>query len=220
MLSRPLCPSSFRRTAQTRWQTTPEGCSLPDGVGPAHRPLHQACPCLSTRKVARAGRVGNFRSGETMTCFKHKQIVGLTLVVIVVTAALVDLAQEFVTNDPLQYFAEAPAQLIWVAAIALTGGMAVWGLMRLSPSVRRRIQLLMLAFAATGVMAGGGWLAFHFFTSPPEIASNFPRTLSWKLVLDTAIVAGLLWFQFYRVCRSDSKPASASEDSNGRKNRT
>ena len=45
------------------------------------------------------------------------------LTIFVVADLVPDLVQEFITNDPVHFFAENPGQLVWVALISSFGGL-------------------------------------------------------------------------------------------------
>jgi hypothetical protein len=51
---------------------------------------------------------------------KWSVIVAVTLLVVFEVA---DLVRDFITNDPIHYFAQQPGRLLWVAAIAIGGGL-------------------------------------------------------------------------------------------------
>ena len=113
-----------------------------------------------------------------------------------------DFVHQFAVNDPVGYFATEPRQLLYVAAIAITGGLAALGFYRLSPRARRHIRIFGWGAAASTVTGFIVWFAFSL-VSLASLAAQYGGVL-WVLValLSFGGLAAYLWFEFIRALKA------------------
>ena len=130
-----------------------------------------------------------------------KRLVGTILVVAFAVFAIADTIREFIANDTVHYFSDQPHQLLLVAAIGIAGGLITFGFSVLSPRLQRRAKLVALGSGAVFVVLAGGYFAFQFAALPPELHSVIPRHMPLILLVCSAALAGLLWFEFYQILR-------------------
>jgi hypothetical protein len=114
----------------------------------------------------------------------------------------VETVREFFANATIQYFADQPNRLLYVAAIAITGGLAAFGLSRLSPAGRNRIRQVAWGAAASASTALLGSMGFVLFA----VSSPFerPASMGWVYlaVLCMSAVVVVCWCEFYRACKT------------------
>jgi hypothetical protein len=125
-------------------------------------------------------------------------ILGLMLVV---ALTVHDLYQFFVTDDGVGYFTAQPRRLLFVAGIALVGGLLAFAFSRFSPTARRTLRLTALGgFAACITL----FLAV-FATRLTSFASMVTESGMWGWVIaalvSLSVVAVLVWLEFYLVWR-------------------
>jgi hypothetical protein len=87
-------------------------------------------------------------------------VIAVALFMIFVVA---DFVHDFIANDPIHYFAQQPGGLLWVAAIAIGGGLITLAFSRLSPRWQRWVKLLASVSAAVCLTALAGYFVYVFF---------------------------------------------------------
>jgi drug/metabolite transporter (DMT)-like permease len=131
-----------------------------------------------------------------------KKLATIIPIALFVIFALVDIVHDCISNDPIHYFSEQPQQLLAVTAIAIGGGFITLIFYRLSPHWRRRAKLITLGFTAGVVTLGGFCFSFLLAGFPYSYQWAISRHLLYLLftiALGMIAVAGLLWFEFYRI---------------------
>ncbi len=69
----------------------------------------------------------------------------LILGLVLITGLVIqDIYEFFVTNEGIRYFSSKPARLLYVMLLGVAGGVAAFGISRLSPASQRRLKLLAL----------------------------------------------------------------------------
>jgi len=127
-----------------------------------------------------------------------KRLVGIILVVAFAVFAIADTVREFIANDTIHYFSTQPYQLLLVVAMGIAGGLVTFGFSVLSPRSQRRAKLVALGSGGGFVILAGGYFAFQFAGLPAELHSTIPRHMPLVLLVCSAALAGLLWFEFYQ----------------------
>ena len=116
--------------------------------------------------------------------------------------AVADLVHDFVTNDPIGYFSTEPHRLLYVAAIAIAGGLAALTFDRLPPHVQRHVRVFAWGAAASTLTAIAGYFAFCFFSLSSFIVES--RSTVWILFVPLIFfgIAAYLWSEFYRALKT------------------
>lgn len=122
----------------------------------------------------------------------------LSVVALVVICALADMIREFYANDTLNYFTSAPSRLLYVAAIAIVGGLLVLVFSRLSRQAQRRVRVIGWGTAASLLTAFCGYAIYQSVSLSPVIRAN--SGAGWLLLVPLMLgaIAAYLWFQFFR----------------------
>ncbi|MBI2928610.1 MAG: hypothetical protein HYY24_23320 [Verrucomicrobia bacterium] len=125
---------------------------------------------------------------------KWSVIVGVALIVV---CGIADLVHEFAANDPVRYFAEQPQHLLYVAAIAVAGGLAAFVVDRLSRRAQRQVRLFAWGAAASVLTVFWCYMLYQTASLSSVIAAS--GNTSWLLLalLLCAVIAAYLWFEFY-----------------------
>jgi len=120
--------------------------------------------------------------------------------------AAVDLVRDAVTNDPIGYYSREPGRLLYVAGIAVAGGLLTLGYYKLPSRTQRRVRMLSLGAAASVATA-----AFCYFASiSVSLASMISKlggsvwtvVMMLPIVMLLAAVAGSCWFACWRVWKT------------------
>jgi len=126
---------------------------------------------------------------------------------IIIAAALfaiclvVDMVGEVLANETIQYFSSQPHRLLYVAAIAITGGFIALGFSRFSSRTQRRVKAFAWGAAASSLTAFIGYFGFRLASlSSLVIESGGSRWVVLGLLLFSGIAA-YLWFECYRACK-------------------
>ncbi len=125
-------------------------------------------------------------------------IVAGTLLVILVVA---DFVHDFITFDPIHYYAQQPGRLLWVAAIAIGGGLITFAFWRLSPRWQQRLKLLASVSAAVCLTALAGYFVdvFVWWSSWSGISNTPVLIIIMPLCLGAG--AAFLWSVSYRLSK-------------------
>jgi len=130
--------------------------------------------------------------------FSVMYVIAVALFMIFFVAGFV---HDFIANDPIHYFAQQPARLLWVAAIAIGGGLITLAFSRLSPRWQRWVKLLASVSAAVCLTALAGYFVYVFFWwSSWSGISNVPVSII-AAPLWSGAGAAFLWFVFYRLTK-------------------
>jgi hypothetical protein len=116
--------------------------------------------------------------------------------------AVADFMHDFITSAPVHYYAQQPARLLWVAAIAIGVGLITLAFCQLSPRWQQRVKLLASVAAAVCLTALAGYFVhvFVWWSSWSGIANIPVFIIAAPLWLGGG--AAFLWFVFYRLTKS------------------
>jgi hypothetical protein len=123
--------------------------------------------------------------------------------------AVAELVHDFLAGDPVEYFRREPSRLLYVAAIAIAGGLLTLSFQKLPPRAKRLARNWGLGAAATVTTAGVGFFTYILF-SLASMISKFGGSI-WSAVamclptilLWTAITA-YCWFTCWRLWKKES----------------
>ena len=115
--------------------------------------------------------------------------------------AVVDTIHDFRTNDPIDYFSQQPSRLLFVAAIAIAGGLAMFAFYRLSPSWQRRMKFLALGLAASFLAAFTGYMLYVLVRSLSFFGIAKSPLYFILIPMCFGAIDALLWYEFYRVSK-------------------
>ena len=116
--------------------------------------------------------------------------------------AVADLVHDFVTNDPIGYFSTEPHRLLYVAAIAIAGGLAALGFYRLSPRAQRHVRVFGWGAAASTMTAFVGCFVFRFLSLFSFIGGSGGTIWILILLLVFSGIAAYFWFEFCRAWKT------------------
>ena len=126
----------------------------------------------------------------------------LFVVGLVVICALADLIREFYANDTLNYFSSEPRRLLYVAGIAVAGGLLALVFCRLSRQAQRRVRLFGWGAAASLLTTFCGYSLYQSVSLSPVIVANSGADWLLLVPLMLAAMAAYLWFEFYRAWKA------------------
>jgi hypothetical protein len=131
-----------------------------------------------------------------------KRWVTIIIVALVVICALADLIHEFYANDTLNYFASEPRRLLYVAGIAVAGGLLALASPRLSRQAQRSFRLFGWGAAASLLTAFCGYAIYQSVSLSPVIVAN--SGAGWLLLVPLLLgaMAAYLWFEFFCAWRA------------------
>ena len=112
--------------------------------------------------------------------------------------AVTDLVHDFTTNDPIGYFSTEPHRLLYVAVIAMAGGLAALGFSRLSPRAQRNVRAFSWGAAATTMTWFIGYFVFRFLSLSSFIGESGGAMRVLLLLLFSCGLAAYCWFEFCR----------------------
>lgn len=119
--------------------------------------------------------------------------------------AVADLVHDFVTNDSIGYFSAEPHRLLYVAAIALAGGLGALEFYRLSPRAQRHVRVFGLGAAASTMTAVFGYAVFcslSLFSFIAESGGTIRILEVLLLLLLFSGIAAYFWYEFRRVWKT------------------
>jgi len=131
---------------------------------------------------------------------KTRYIVAVTAFAIF---AVADLVHDFVANDPIGYFSTEPRRLLYVAAIAIAGGLATLGYYGLSPRVHRHIELFGRGAAASIMTAFVGYCVYRFLSFAAYYGGSVRAIWLLPLLLMLSGIAAYLWYEFCRAWKKE-----------------
>ena len=127
---------------------------------------------------------------------KLSLIIGITLLEV---AAALEFYDFFVTNEGIRYFASQPQRLLYVAAIAIAGGLLAVGINRIPPGRRRTLTLVALGGFASSLSCMAGMFALRLLS----FSSIITESGMWGGVATAlgamSVMPVLLWLEFYIV---------------------
>jgi hypothetical protein len=125
-------------------------------------------------------------------------ILGLLIVAALTAQELYDF---IITNRGVEYFSSRPQRLIYVAGVAVVGGLVTFGYGRLSVGWQRTARLSVLAamaVALTGFCCYMAVAAVRILAEPSFSSFRWPVAGCWLLFL---AFAAWLWFEFWHLLR-------------------
>jgi hypothetical protein len=131
-----------------------------------------------------------------------KKRVPLSVVALVVICALADLIHEFYANDTLDYFVSEPGRLLYVAVIAVVGGLLVLVFSRLPRQAQCRIRLFGWGGAASLLTTFFGYSLYQSVSLSRVIVANIGGRWLLLVPLMLGAMAAYLWFEFYRAWKA------------------
>ena len=125
--------------------------------------------------------------------------------------AVLDLIRSFVVDDPIGYFRQEPSGLLYVAGIAVLGGLVVGGFYNLSARARRQAQIVGLGAVASGATAAVGYFVFLFFSLASTVFKHgvsfwSPLSMFLPVLFILLAVATCCWIACWRVWRKRTSP--------------
>ncbi len=135
------------------------------------------------------------------TTARRKRWVAIFAVALFAILAVVDVVHDFVTNDPVHYFAEQPRRLLLVAAIAIIGGPIVLVFDRLSPGLKRRVKLFTLGSAASCLTVFTGYFLFGMVQFLSLLGPSDGRWAFILVPLCLGLVVVWLWWEFFQLLK-------------------
>lgn len=126
----------------------------------------------------------------------------LIVVALVVICALLNLIHEFYANDTLHYFSSEPLRLLYVAGIAIAGGLVALVFSRFSRQAQRRVRLFGWGAAASFLTAFCGYSLYQSVSLSAMIVAN--SGAGWLLLVPLlfASIAAYLWLEFCRAWKT------------------
>ena len=109
-------------------------------------------------------------------------------------------AHEFMANEAIRYFSVQPIRLLWVAAIAIGGGLILHFYSRRSLRVQRKAKLVVVGSAA--IFCTLFTIVFSYQIARLSFALGVrPGWGIFQGVPSGAVLALGLWIEFYRTCK-------------------
>ncbi|MGA3178938.1 MAG: hypothetical protein ABSF38_01200 [Verrucomicrobiota bacterium] len=118
--------------------------------------------------------------------------------------AVGDFVRDFNANEPIRYFAAQPLQLLWVAAIAIGGGLIAEGFCRLSPRLQRRVKICATGLVATFLTIFTGYFLYQIAGLFSVVGAR-PGPVFVLWIACGFGGAAFLWFEFYQISKSRVK---------------
>lgn len=137
-----------------------------------------------------------------------EKLVAIVALAWFVIFALRDTVHNFNAEDTIHYFAKQPVRMVWLAFIAIMGGLCAFLFDRLSARGKRSARLVALGVGASLMMLFAGFL-IYITVSLFKLAREFPvETIPEKWFLFFILrpcgpiaVAIFLWFAFFRTLK-------------------
>ena len=114
--------------------------------------------------------------------------------------AVSDFVHDFFTDEPIRYFAVHPGYLLWVAAIAIGGGLITLVFCRLPLRLQRKVKLCAIGSTASCLTIFTGYLLYQVAGLSSDLGVLPGPMFIWGVVWGFG-AAALLWFEFYRVSK-------------------
>lgn len=113
-------------------------------------------------------------------------------------------------SDAIPYFSSKPQRLLYVAGLAVAGGLAALAFARLSCRAKRRICLVGWGAAASAMTLCIGYLLFRLASLFSSVVESGATGWVFLGLLLFAAIAAYFWFEFYRAWKAgvSSDPAS------------
>jgi hypothetical protein len=119
--------------------------------------------------------------------------------------AVANVVHEFITNDPIGYFSAEPHRLLYVAAIAIVGGLGVFGFHRLSPRAQWHVRVFSWGAAASTMTVAVCYALFGFlslFSFIVEAGGTIWIFVVLLLLLLFSGIAAYFWYEFRQVWKT------------------
>jgi hypothetical protein len=113
---------------------------------------------------------------------------------------VIDLVREFFANETFRYFSTEPVRLLYVAGVAICGGVAAWVFDRLSPRAQRSVKIFAWGATAGTLTAFIAWLGVGLASLATAGIQSHGGLVLVAMLLFSGI-ATYLWFEFYRALK-------------------
>jgi hypothetical protein len=113
--------------------------------------------------------------------------------------AIADLVRDFISSDPVHYFAAQPFQLVVVAAIAIIGGFMALAFDQLSPRKKHSLKLSALASAIVCLALFAGYFTLEFVRIPPQQRAAFGMNGFIAVPICALVGILVLFLEFYQI---------------------
>jgi hypothetical protein len=123
--------------------------------------------------------------------------------VVVCAWLAIDLVREFFANETFRYFLAEPVRLLYVAGIAICGGVTAWVFDRLSPRAQRSVKTFAWGATAGTLTAFIAWLGIGLASLATTGIESHEGLVLVAMLLFSGI-ATYLWFEFYRALKNSS----------------
>jgi hypothetical protein len=104
--------------------------------------------------------------------------------------------------EAVHYFSSQPAELLYVAAIGIVGGLAALGFDRVPVHMKRNVRVFGWAGAASTTIALIGYLGFSFVRLVLFSAGSGGTHYKMLLPLSLSALAAYLWYVFYQAFKA------------------
>jgi hypothetical protein len=136
-----------------------------------------------------------------------KGLLGNILLAAFFIFALAKGINDFIADGGIHYFSQQPHRFLFVAVIAIAGGLIAFGFSALWRRLQREIKLAVLAAGGSFFTAVGAYVSIQFVIWQARVDPAGPRQIPWVLVLPALVVASLLWIGFCLVLKSRNRAA-------------
>jgi len=116
-----------------------------------------------------------------------------------------DIVNEWIANDPIQYFSKQPVYLLLVAGIAIAGGLMTLLFSRLSPRHQHCVKLLSLGSVAAILTGVAGYFLIAFARLSPTFGGYEFKRGFILISLCVSVLIVFAWLEFYQVYKSQSE---------------
>jgi len=122
--------------------------------------------------------------------------------------ALFELLDILATGAPIEYFRDSPNDLLWVAEIAIAGGLVTWAFCKLPIRVQGFASILGLGALAVGATTGLGFCVYAFISLASievELGVSVwnPLPIFLPVVFLLPLVAVYYWIACWRAWRKE-----------------
>lgn len=109
---------------------------------------------------------------------------------------------EIIVNEPIHFYTEAPHRLLYVAIMAIAGGLALLIFDRLPPQARHYLKLCSLGGAATLLTVFWFNMVYLLIGLPEFILRNAGVGWVALVLVVNAALAGYFWKEFCRTWKT------------------
>ena len=122
--------------------------------------------------------------------------------------AVGNLVHDFITSDPIAYFSRDPVRLLYVAGIAVAGGLVTLGYYKLPPRIQRRARMLGLGMAGSATASAACYFVYVIFSLASIISSlggsAWSALVMLPMLLLFSAITAYCWFKCWRVWQTET----------------